>query len=63
MTHADISSDKIEVLIASIDDRIKNIEVDTKVRGKLKYARKNWKEQLARNEQREEELGDRGSTS
>lgn len=63
LTHADISSDKIETLIDTLDDKIKNIEVDTKVRSKLKYARKNWKEQLTRNEEREEDLGERGSMS
>ncbi len=63
LTHQDISSDKIEGLVDEIDKALEGQEVDTKVKAKIKRAKKAWKEQLERNESNAEKMGERNSMS
>lgn len=53
----------VERTIAQIPEAIKGKQVDKKVKQKLGYAKRNWPKNVAQNQQRLEELGDRGSLS
>ena len=63
VTYQDISSDKIEGLVDQIDIALADKEIDSKVKAKIKRAKKSWKEQLERNEKNAESMGDRNSMS
>lgn len=53
----------VERTIARIQEAIKGKEADKKVKQKLGYAKRNWPRNVAQNQRRLEELGDRGSLS
>lgn len=53
----------VERTITQIQEAIKGKEVDKKVKQKLSYAKRNWPKNVAQNQQRLEELGDRNSLS
>lgn len=53
----------VERTITRIQEAIKGKAVDKKVKQKLGYAKRNWPKNVAQDQQRLEELGDRGSLS
>lgn len=58
-----IDSQKVQKTITAINDALKDKPVDSKVRQKLGYARKNWPSALDRYSSQEQVLGQRGSYS
>ncbi len=58
-----IDQESVLKTIESIDKALKGKQVDKKVKQKLKYARKNWPENLKKYEQQEKTLGNRNSYS
>lgn len=63
ITYQDISSDKIADLVSQIDTALADQDIDPKIKSKLKRVKKAWPEQLKRNEETAEKMGDRGSIS
>ena len=53
----------VERTIATIQEAIKDKDGDKKVKQKLNYAKRNWPKNVAKNQQRLEEMGERNSLS
>jgi transposase len=53
----------VERTITQIQEAIKDKEVDKKVKQKLNYAKRNWPQNVEKNHQRLEEMGERNSLS
>lgn len=58
-----IDAEKVKATIAKIDEALQGKEVNKKVKDKLKYAKKNWPDNLDRYEEQEKILGERNSYS
>jgi transposase len=59
----EIEAEKVKQTIATIDQALKDKQVDQIIKKKLNYARKHWPENLKRYEQQEKILGNRNSFS
>jgi transposase len=59
----EIDTEKVEETIRKIDEALAGKEVSGKVKQKIKYARKNWPENLRKYEEQEKKLGERNSYS
>ena len=53
----------VEQTIATIQEAIKDKEVDKKVKQKLNYAKRNWPQNVSKNQQHLEDMGERNSLS
>ncbi len=62
-TYDEIDAEKVNKTIASINDALKDKEVDKKVKQKLNYAKKNWPENLEKYKRQEDLLDGRNSYS
>lgn len=62
-TFAPISPEHIKDTVDKIDEALRDKPVDRKIRQKINYAKKNWPENVAKYQQQEQILGDRGSYS
>ena len=63
ITYQDITSQQIEGLVEKIDQALSDVEIDPKVKNKIKYIKKNWPEKIKQYEDQNKELGDRNSMS
>ena len=63
ITYQDITSDKIEDLVDKIDQALDGIEIDKKVKDKIKRIKKAWPEQIKRYEEQGQAMGERNSMS
>jgi hypothetical protein len=62
-TFAPISPEHIKDTVDKIDEALRDKPVDKKLKQKINYAKKNWPENVAKYQQQEQILGDRGSYS
>jgi transposase len=62
-TYTEIDSEKVSKTIESINEALKDKQVDKKVKQKLNYAKRNWPKNLDKYKSQEEQLGDRNSFS
>lgn len=58
-----IDPEKVSQTIDQINEALKDKPIDKKVKQKLNYAKKNWKQKLAEYDEKEKLLGDRNSYS
>lgn len=63
LTYQDISSEKIEGLVEEIEKSLEGKDIDKKVKSKIKRVKKDWPEQLKKNEQNSDQIGQRNSMS
>ncbi|MEN9639799.1 MAG: hypothetical protein RLZZ262_1668 [Bacteroidota bacterium] len=62
-TFAPISPEHIKETVGKIDEALRDKVVDKKIKQKVNYAKKNWPDNVAKYQQQEQILGDRGSYS
>jgi transposase len=62
-TFAPISPEHIKETVEKIDEALRDKAVDKKIKQKVNYAKKNWPGNVAKYQQQEQILGDRGSYS
>lgn len=62
-TFAPISPEHIKDTVEKIDEALRDKPIDKKVKQKINYAKKNWPENVAKYQQQEQILGNRGSYS
>lgn len=58
-----IDPEEVAKTVDAINDALKDREVDKKIKQKLNYAKKNWPSNVAKYNEQEKTLGDRGSYS
>lgn len=63
ITYQDITSKQIEGLVEKIDQALSEVDIDPKVKNKIKYIKKNWPDKVKQYEGQNKELGDRNSMS
>jgi transposase len=63
VTHQDITSEKITGLVEKIDQALSGVEIDKKVKDKIKRIKKSWPEQVKRYEEQGAQMGERSSMS
>lgn len=62
-TFPELDADQVKKTIDTINEAIKDKDVDKKVKQKLNYAKRNWPKNMAKYKEQEEILGDRNSYS
>jgi transposase len=62
-TFAPISPEHIKDTVDKIDEALRDKPVDKKIKQKINYAKKNWPDNVAKYQQQEQILGNRGSYS
>jgi len=60
---SDISPEKVEQTISTINEALKDKKIDKKIRQQLNYAKNNYPDSLKNNEEKLEKLGERNSYS
>jgi len=61
--YPELDADQVAKTIESINEAIKEKDVDKKIKQKLNYAKRNWPQNMAKYNKQEEILGDRNSYS
>jgi len=62
-TYPELDTEQVKKTIESINEAIKDKQVDKKIKQKLNYAKRNWPQNMAKYKEQEKTMGDRNSFS